>query len=55
MSILAHFEQSNNCRKAIECTKNKKLIYTVGKSKQKEPILADREFIFLLPEYNEVL
>ena len=51
----ARFEHDANFRKALEYTKNKKLIHTVGKSDPKETILTDSEFINLLSELHEMI
>lgn len=51
----ARFEQDSNFRKALEYTKNKKLIHTVGKSDSKETILTDAEFICILSELHEMV
>ena len=52
---LARFEHDANFRQALEYTKNRKLIHTVGKSDPKETILTDGEFIDLLYELQEML
>ena len=51
----ARFEHDANFRKALEYTKNKKLIHTVGKSDPKETILTDAEFINLLSELQKMI
>lgn len=52
---LARFEHDANFRQALEYTKNKKLIHTVGKSDPKETILTEAEFIYLLSELHELI
>ena len=51
----ARFEQDANFRKALEYTKNKKLIHTVGKSDPKGTILTDAEFISILSGLHEMI
>lgn len=51
----ARFEHDANFKKALEYTKNKKLIHTVGKSDPKETILTDAEFINILSELHEMI
>ena len=51
----ARFEQDANFRNALEYTKNKKLIHTVGKSDPRETILTNAEFINLLSELHELI
>ena len=51
----ARFEHDANFRKALEYTKNKKLIHTVGKTDPKETILTDAEFINLLSGLHELI
>ena len=52
---LARFEHDANFRQALEYTKNKKLIHTVGNSDPQKTILTDAEFINLLSELHEMI